>query len=59
MKVLVTGGSGRVGGYVLRELRYHGHSVSNYGRTPPIVEGIPHAPGDLGDLATLRAAMCS
>jgi len=59
MKVLVTGGSGRVGGYVLRELRYHGHAVSNYGRTPPIVEGIPHAPGDLGDLATLRAAMCS
>ena len=59
MKILVTGGSGRVGGYVLRELLYHGHTVSNYGRTPPLVEDILHSPGDLGDLGALRAALRS
>jgi uroporphyrinogen decarboxylase len=47
MKVLVTGGSGRVGGYVLRDLLRHGHAVSNFGRTPPLVNDIPHSAGRL------------
>jgi nucleoside-diphosphate-sugar epimerase len=57
MKVLVTGGSSRVGGYVLRELLEHGHIVSNFGRTPPQVEGLVHFAGDIGDLAALQAAV--
>ncbi len=57
MKVLITGGSSRVGGYVLRELLEHGHTISNFGRTPPQVEGVAHHGGDIGDLAALRAAM--
>ena len=57
MKVLVTGGSSRVGGYVLRELLEHGHTVLSFGRHPPLVEGPAHRAGDIGDLAALRAAM--
>jgi len=57
MKVLVTGGSGRVGGYVLRELQAHGHALLNYGRTLPLVEGFAHTSGDITDLAGLREAL--
>jgi nucleoside-diphosphate-sugar epimerase len=57
MKVLVTGGSSRVGAYVLRDLVAHGHAVSNFGRTPPLVAGVPHLPGVIEDLATLRQAV--
>jgi len=57
MEVLVTGGSSRVGSYVLRELLAYGHAVSNYGRTPPLVEGISHIPGDIENLTALRAAV--
>jgi len=57
MKVLVTGGSGRVGGYALRELLEHGHSVASCGHTPPAVEGVTHIPADIGNLESVRSAL--
>ena len=56
MRVLVTGGSGKIGGYVLRELLSSGHVVSDYSRTPPLVEGVPFVQGDITDLASLSEA---
>ncbi len=56
LSVLVTGGSGTIGGYVLRELLAAGHTVSSFGRRPPLVEGVRFLQGDIMDLAQLRAA---
>jgi nucleoside-diphosphate-sugar epimerase len=56
MKILVTGGSGTIGGYVLRELLGAGHSVSDHSRTPPLVEGARFIQGDIMDLPQLEAA---
>lgn len=57
MRVLVTGGSGRFGGYVLRELQRAGHTVSSYGRTPPPTEGVVFAEGAIGSLPDLNEAL--
>jgi nucleoside-diphosphate-sugar epimerase len=56
VNVLVTGGSGKIGGYVLRELLGAGHTVSSYSRTPPSVEGARFIQGDITDLAQLTTA---
>jgi nucleoside-diphosphate-sugar epimerase len=56
MNVLVTGGSGKIGGYVLRELLCAGHAVSNYSRTAPLIEQVRHIHGDITDLEQLREA---
>jgi uncharacterized protein YbjT (DUF2867 family) len=58
VRVWVIGGSGRVGGYVLRELLEHGHTVTNFSRTPPLAADVLHFAGTLGDLAAVRAARC-
>lgn len=58
MKILVTGGSGTLGGYVLRELLRFGHSVTCYSRTPPSVQGVSFLPGDITDAGIVRQA-CS
>lgn len=47
LKVLVTGGSGTIGGYVLRELLQAGHAVSSFSRTAPRVEGAGFVQGDI------------
>ena len=56
MSVLVTGGSGRIGIYVLRDLLGAGYDVSCYSRTAPLVEGVRFIQGDLMDLDQLREA---
>ncbi len=56
LKVLVTGGSGTIGGYVLRELLQAGHSVSSFSRTAPRVEGAGFVQGDIMEPAQLAEA---
>lgn len=56
MKIFVTGGSGTIGSYVLRELLSGGHTVSNYSRTAPLVEGVRFIQGDITNLDQLREA---
>ena len=38
MFVAVTGGSGKIGRYVLRELVAYGHEVVNLDRSPPAIK---------------------
>ncbi len=56
LKVLVTGGSGTIGGYVLRELLRAGHSVSSFSRTAPRVEGAGFVKADIMEPAQLARA---
>jgi nucleoside-diphosphate-sugar epimerase len=57
MHILVTGGSGTIGPYILRELLAAGHTVVCYSRaTPPPVEGTRFVAGDIMDLEGLVAA---
>ena len=54
MRVLVTGGSGRIGFYVLHELLSAGHEVSSFGRSEPVVEGARFVRGDVTDIERLK-----
>src|SRR4051794_12023329 len=57
MQILLTGGSGTIGAYVLRELLAGGHTVTCYSRTtPPLVEGAGFIAGDIMDLESLTRA---
>src|SRR5262245_37408192 len=56
MRVLITGGSGAMGGYIARDLLRAGYNVTSFGRTRPLVEGVEFAPGDVMDLPALTAA---
>jgi UDP-glucose 4-epimerase len=56
MRILVTGGSGTLGGYVLRELARFGHQSTCYSRTPPCETGVDFCAGDLADSETLVRA---
>ena len=49
MKILVTGGSGTIGGYVLRELLQAGHAVTSFSRTAPRIDGAGFIAGDIMD----------
>ncbi len=62
MKVFVTGGTGFIGGEVVRQLRARGDEVSCLVRTPekgrPLAElGCRLVPGDLGDTKAIREGM--
>ena len=54
MRILVTGGSGRIGYYVLHDLLSAGHEVSSFGRSRPVVEGVSFVRGDITDIAHLK-----
>ena len=56
MKVLVTGGSGLIGSYVLRELLSEGHSASSYSRQKPRVAEAEFIQGDIMNLDQLAEA---
>jgi nucleoside-diphosphate-sugar epimerase len=47
VKVLVTGGSGRIGRYVVRELVQAGHAVTSIDVAPGVVPGVPSLRVDL------------
>lgn len=56
MKILVTGGSGVIGSYLLRELKQHGHTLSCYSRTKPFEDHAEWLEGDIGHVDQLKAA---
>lgn len=59
MKILVTGGGGFVGGYVIERLLARGYEVRSIGRSPqPALEakGVEVFCGDLSDLPSVEAA---
>ena len=49
MRVLVTGGSGRIGRYVVRELVEHGHSVLSIDIKPREIPGAQFMQVDLAE----------
>src|SRR5205814_5155700 len=64
VKVLVTGGSGFLGGHVIAELRTRGHEVVALARRPSaatrlIALGADVVPGNLDDPASVDAAFSS
>lgn len=56
MNVLVTGGSGTIGGYVLRSLLEAGHVVTCFSRTEPRVTGVRFIMGDVTELDQIDRA---
>jgi nucleoside-diphosphate-sugar epimerase len=57
MRILVTSGDDKIGGYVLRELRQAGHDLRDFGRTAPLVPGVPFVHGDATDIDQILAAL--
>jgi nucleoside-diphosphate-sugar epimerase len=56
MRVVVTGGSGKAGRAVVRDLLEHGHEVLNVDRVPSAEPGAPFLPADVTDFGqTLEA----
>jgi UDP-glucose 4-epimerase len=56
MKVAITGASGAIASYVIRELLPLGHELVAVGRTPPAAEPIRYAPASLDDAGLLERA---
>ena len=56
MNVLVTGGSGTIGGYVLRELLQAGHAATCFSRTATRVKGVRFIMGDVTDIDHIEKA---
>ena len=59
MRVLVTGGSGFVGGYVVERLLVRGYAVRSFGRTPQpqlTAQGVEVVCGDLADPIAVSTA---
>jgi nucleoside-diphosphate-sugar epimerase len=56
MNIFVTGGSGTMGGYILRELSQAGHALTCFSRTPPAVEDVRFVAGDITQPEQVQAA---
>ncbi len=56
MDVLVTGGSGMIGSYVVRELIAHHHQVTIFSRSPQAPHGVRAFAGDALNIAQLKVA---
>jgi nucleoside-diphosphate-sugar epimerase len=56
MKVLITGASGAMGGYVCHALLNAGHRAVSFSRSKPLVDGVGFIPGDVMDMPSLQAA---
>ncbi len=57
MKIVVTGGSGKAGRAVVRDLVERGHEVLNVDLVPSPEPGAPHLPADLTDLGQTVEAL--
>jgi nucleoside-diphosphate-sugar epimerase len=55
MKVIVTGGSGFVGSYIVKELQTAGYAVRNFDSVPPQGNDVETILGDICDLTQLEA----
>ncbi len=49
MNILVTGASGTIGSYVVRELQGSGHHVASFSRTAPLLDNVEVVLGDIMD----------
>ena len=59
MKILVTGGGGFVGGYIVERLLARGYAVRSIGRSPQpelVAKGVEVVCGDLTDATAVSAA---
>ncbi len=56
MKLLVTGGSGTIGSYLLRDLKSRGYELTCYSRSRPVEDHARWLRGDIADVDGLRAA---
>ena len=56
MNIFVIGGSGTMGGYILRELSQAGHALTCFSRTPPAVEDVRFVAGDITQPEQVQAA---
>jgi nucleoside-diphosphate-sugar epimerase len=57
VKVLVTGGSGRIGRYVVREMNLAGHAVTSIDIAPGMVPGVPGLLVNLTDAGQVYGAV--
>jgi nucleoside-diphosphate-sugar epimerase len=58
MRILVTGGSGRLGRFAIADLLAHGHEVVNADRRPPADKGTErYVETDLGDVGQVAGAL--
>jgi nucleoside-diphosphate-sugar epimerase len=54
MKIAITGASGSIGSYVIRELHPGGHELVAVGRTPPAADGVRFTEASLADSTSLE-----